>query len=94
MIVAVPCSPSDVKIAVAVPFRSVVTMVVIEPRVAVSRISVPGFRGLPSGWRPMTVMVGLAVQGDPGGIGADREDRARGGFRRGLVAAHERQQRQ
>ena len=41
------------------PLLSVVTMESMVPRSAVNRISVPGFKGLPSGLRPTTVIVDL-----------------------------------
>src|SRR5215218_595921 len=57
VIFAVPRRPSARNVAVATPFLSTVTMGSIEPRLAVSRTSVPLLRGLPSGLRPITVIV-------------------------------------
>jgi hypothetical protein len=61
MIFAVPVRPSAWKTALAVPLLSVVTTEVMVPMSDVSRISVPGFKGLPSGLRPTTVIVDVPV---------------------------------
>src|SRR5215210_274098 len=57
VILAVPRRPSDRNVAVAEPFLSTVTTGSIDPRLAVSRTSVPVLSGLPSGLRPITVIV-------------------------------------
>src|SRR5258706_767723 len=57
VMVAVPGMPLDLKVAVALPSRSVNTIAGTEPLVALRRISVPGFNGWPSGLRPITVIV-------------------------------------
>ena len=44
------------------PLLSTATMESMVPRSTDSRISVPGFRGFPSGRRPMTVMVEVPLR--------------------------------
>src|SRR5436305_14085248 len=62
VIFAGPGRPSAWKVAFAVPVLSTATRESMVPMSDDRRISVPGFRGLPSGRRPTTVMVEVPVR--------------------------------